>query len=479
MIRLFASCGLVVLAAGVVAAQPPSHVISLTVSATPAPTPALKYELLPRLRNCSPGNAALEYYRAALVRPAWPRDPKESKAQDDLIISWEAMPLDKLPVEDMRKFLAPYRQSLHALERGAHSERCDWEYTRILREQKFGALLPEVQAQRELIRYLRLSIWADLAENKFDDAIRGLQVSYRLAKDVGEGATMIQLLVGLALTAISNGTVEKFITRPNAPNLYWALSTLPRPFINPRPCFEGEAILFESLFPDVAELMKGPVSVERANVALENTFRMLHRLNDEGGPAAHPFAPVGLAKVLETQAPQARKQLVELGWAADVVERMPPAQVVLLRAVAVIRSLSDDQLKCFSLPYPRATKELGEVRLRANQLGQANDMDVFIKLFLLTLPASEKVYEAHSRMGRRLAGLRAVEAVRLHAATHNGTLPRSLDDVIVPVPLDPYTEKPFGYTVQGNTFTLDAPPVNGEPAHVGNSFQYQVTIRAK
>jgi hypothetical protein len=290
---------------------------------------------------------------------------------------------------------------------------------------------------------------------------------------------MIQLLVGLALTSISNNGVEKFITRPNAPNLYWALTTLPQPFINPRSSFEGEAILFESMFPDVAELMKGPVSAERATVALENTFRMLHRLADDGALAAPPFTQAGLAKVLETQAPQARKQLVELGWAADVVERMPPAQVVLLRAVAVIRSLSDDQLKCFSLPYPRATKELGAVRLRANQLGQANDSDVFIKLFLMTLPASEKVYESHSRVVRRLAGLRTVEAIRLHAAGNHGVLPKSLAEVSVPVPLDPYTEKPFGYTAQGNTFTLDAPPVNDEPAHVGNSFQYQVTIREK
>jgi hypothetical protein len=478
MSRLFASLALVALVAAVGAAQPPSHVIQLTVSATPAPTPALKYELLPRMRDRVPGNGALDYHRAYMLRPTWPRDPKESKAQDDMVIAWEEMPVEKLPVEDVRKFLASYKNTFRSLERGAWCERCDWEFARTLREQNYSAVLPEVQAQRELTRFLRLRIRADLAENKFDDAAVGLQTGFRLAKDVGEGPSMIHMLVGIALASIFEGSVESFVSRPVAPNLYWALTVLPRPFIEPRAALEGESILFHSMFPDLKELEAGPVSADRANVALEDTFRMLRRLADEpAGPAGDPFGKVGLAGYVALQAPAARKQLIELGRPAAEVEKMPPAQAVLLRGAAVIRLLSDDQVKCFSLPYPQATKELAAVRLRANQLGKANDTDVFIRLFLMTLPATEKVYEAHSRIGRRLAGLRAVEGIRLHSAGNNGMPPKTLAECIVPIPDDPYTGKPFAYTVDGNTLALDAPPTNGEPAHVGNSFRYEVTIR--
>ena len=69
--------------------------------------------------------------------------------------------------------------------------------------------------------------------------------------------------------------------------------------------------------------------------------------------------------------------------------------------------------------------------------------------------------------------------VRLYAAAHGGSLPKALSEVGVPVPDDPYTLKPFVYAADGNTFTLDAPPVNGEQAHAGNSYRYAVTIRAK
>src|SRR5688572_32546570 len=51
-----------------------------------------------------------------------------------------------------------------------------------------------------------------------------------------------------------------------------------------------------------------------------------------------------------------------------------------------------------------------------------------------SLPAVEKVYEAHARTARRIAALRVVEAIRLHAAVE-GKLPKALADVkVVPVP---------------------------------------------
>src|SRR5262249_55553557 len=45
-------------------AQPPPEPVRLTLRPAAAPSPALKYELLPELKDQSPGNAALVYYRA-------------------------------------------------------------------------------------------------------------------------------------------------------------------------------------------------------------------------------------------------------------------------------------------------------------------------------------------------------------------------------------------------------------------------------
>src|SRR5258708_31864704 len=44
------------------------------------------------------------------------------------------------------------------------------------------------------------------------------------------------------------------LERPDAPNLYWALSVLPRPLLNLRQEYETEQRLLEMEFPDMAEL---------------------------------------------------------------------------------------------------------------------------------------------------------------------------------------------------------------------------------
>src|SRR5262249_120816 len=209
------------------------------------------------------------------------------------------------------------------------------------------------------------------------------------------------------------------------------------------------------------------------------TFGMLRRFgaDEPGGEPGGAFSRLGLAGYVALQAPEARKQLIALGRPAAEIEKMPPAQVVLLRAGAVIRSLADHHRKSFPLPSPQARAELGRGRERANKI-KATEKDVFVQLFLLLVPATEKVHEAHSRLERRLAGLRAVEAVRLHAAANNGRPPKALSEITgVVVPDDPYTGKPFVYAADANTFTLEAPPTDGEQPNPANSFRYQVTIR--
>ena len=83
------------------------------------------------------------------------------------------------------------------------------------------------------------------------------------------------------------------------------------------------------------------------------------------------------------------------------------------------------------------------------------------------------------RLDQRIALLRHVEALRLYAAEHDGTLPAKLSEVSVPLPDDPFTGKPFRYEVTGNTAHLRGssaagrgkeprlqPPLRGDPPEV-------------
>jgi len=72
-----------------------------------------------------------------------------------------------------------------------------------------------------------------------------------------------------------------------------------------------------------------------------------------------------------------------------------------------------------------------------------------VKAGLLTVlaelqPSIINCLDVQMRLDQRVAALRVVEAIRLHAASHDGKLPEELNQVTeVPVPDDPATGKPF------------------------------------
>jgi hypothetical protein len=71
------------------------------------------------------------------------------------------------------------------------------------------------------------------------------------------------------------------------------------------------------------------------------------------------------------------------------------------------------------------------------------------------LPAILKVHLAQARIERKLAAQRVIEALRMHAAAHDGELPEKLDQVkVVPIPNDPGTGEPFEYKRDGKSATL-------------------------
>jgi hypothetical protein len=94
------------------------------------------------------------------------------------------------------------------------------------------------------------------------------------------------------------------------------------------------------------------------------------------------------------------------------------------------------------------------------------------------------IYVSLRSSQRKIAALRIVEAVRHHLALHGGTLPDSLDQIQeLPLPLDPLTDQPFQWTVDGNTATLKGPPLPsdvaklGSPTEVASVLEYRLHVK--
>jgi hypothetical protein len=463
-------------------AQPPALVKKLTVTAAAEPTPALKFTLMPSLMDRTPGNAALEYHRAFAAFPSGLSAADRSKAEEKAA-EWLKESPDRPPPPEVKKLLDDFGGALRHADRAARFDRCDWDLDARVRTDVMGTTTHEIGPMRDLGRYTAWRARAEIAAGKYDEAAQSLRTGFQMARHTAEVPMLIHLLVAAAIAQEQLDAVEAWVARPGSPNLYWALAGLPRPFADLRRSIEAEAG-----FPDtipwlgLKPLEQGPVTKEQAekvvvgwirNMIKSATPEELKQFGLEG-----PVGDLAVATVLTLRFPAAKKYLLAQGRPAKEVEAMPAAQVVYLYDLARFRELRDDQFKWFALPYPEAHAGLRKAAERRQKVLAENWNAPVLKTMALMLPALDKVHLAGTRTDRAVAALRAVEAVRLHAAANDGKLPSGLDLVkLVPVPNDPVTGQPFGYEVRENTFVLTGPPPAGEDPNPGNTLTYEVTVK--
>jgi len=146
---------------------------------------------------------------------------------------------------------------------------------------------------------------------------------------------------------------------------------------------------------------------------------------------------------------------------------------VAIHSLRRFKELQDDVFKWLSLPMPEARAGLAQSEKRLRSAIAKRDTLLLYSL----LPGMTKVFDAHCRLARRLAALRCLEAIRMHAKENKGKPPAKLEDIaLAPVPMDPVTGKSFEYFVRDQTIILKAPPPAQESANQSNSFTYEMTI---
>ena len=428
---------------------------SLKVTLHPAaePRPALKYQLLPTMPDLIPGNAAVYYGKVTAEQPVFrDRDFWEKVAK------WtNDSSLEELRRDEVLKQLQ-YRTVYHFLERGSRCQYCDWQLP--LGESEFySMLLPDVQQTRQFARFLVARARAEIAEGKYDDAIHTLAIGYALGRHVAEGETLVNGLVGMAICGIMSRRVQELIEQPDAPNLYWALSRLPRPLVDLDRAAQAEMNAVHWSFPELRDAESATQDAEYWRKALiEFWQKFVHYTDrDELWDSKRPEA---LTALCLKGYPMAKRVLVEQGMSPDRVEAMPAAQVVAVYTMRTYDEFRDDVFKWYYVPYWEARDKIREADRRVSE--SSREGREVIPLACVLLPAVGSARTAAARGDREIALLRVLEALRLYGDAHNGQLPETLDDVTeVSIPIDPVSGRPFSYELRGQTAVLEGPPVPG------------------
>jgi hypothetical protein len=442
---------------------PTETVIHLKVTAAPAPKPALRYQLLPELREMNPGNAIQAYMRCFMEQNNfW----YNQEAVDNRSKWWD-MPLRDLPLAQMR--VAGYGKGARPLvdaDFAARLDRADWQVLVKLRTEGIDLLVPEVQSMRLLVESLALRFRVEVAERRFDDAFVTAKTMFALARHMGEHPTLIGHLVGVAIATITIERLEEMLQQPGCPNLYWALTNLPDPLVDLRAGLQGERILLAKLLEALDE--REPMT----DVQLRKVVgRIRALLKGYGIPA---WQKKDVSQWLSTRTGNlahvsaARKRLVEFGLSDDRVKQFPPLQVVVVDEKLAYEVVRDEETKVMMLPYWQGQKTFA--------LSWPKKAGAEEGLFTAFASGPAKVRPAHARLQQRIGLLRCFEALRMYAAEHEGGLPMRLEDIKLPLPVDPFTGRSLAYRLaDGKASVRGTPPAGMERIAVYN-VRYEVTI---
>jgi hypothetical protein len=440
------------------AADPPpptETVIRLTVQPMAAPKPALKYQLLPELKEMSPGNPVLDYLKCFAEQQNF----FHSKAENDKRDKWTAAPLGDLPLKELHDY---GRGPLTRAGEAARLDNPDWQVLMKAKRDGPYLLLPEVQQMRSLSWCLQLRCRVQVAERDFDEAIVTLKTMLAMSRHMGEHVTVISDLVALAMANLAFRPIDEMIGQPGCPNLYWALTNLPTPFIDLRRAQQGERLITEPVFAGIdSTAAMSDAQLEKTVDSLDKIVKLDDKFKKDTRAWLDTRAKDG--NYVKT----ARKRLVEYGLEEKFVEAFPPLQVIILDEKREFEVRRDERIKWLALPYWKA--EPGMVDPGAAQA----ESDVLLGGLISFL----KVKKAQARVDQRIALLAHVEALRMYAADHEGKLPAKLDEIKLPLPDDPFTGKAFHYEVDGPTAIIKGTAPKGDEANAAFNVRYIVTIK--
>jgi hypothetical protein len=329
-------------------------------------------------------------------------------------------------------------------------------------------LIPEIQECRGYALLLRLKTRVQIADGDLQGAIDSLKTGYALARHVAQGQTFIHALVGMAIANTLGDQILELAQQPGAPNLYWALTSLPRPFIDLRPAREEEYSLVYLMYPELRNIQAERHPPEYWNRLLDKVAADVSQWNDD---AWKDYTKLTLAARSAQRYPEAKRSLIEAGRSPEEVAAMPVAQVVLLYTLQVYDEARDEVSKWLALPYWEAAP--GFDKFQAVAL--ATREQEIVPLFSVLASSTGALALAAARNERSFALLRTVEALRLYAAGHDGQPPKELADIVaVPVPSDPVTGKSFIYRAEEDKVVLEAPLLPGmEQRHYGMRYEVE------
>ena len=438
-------------------------IIKLSLSPAAEPIPALSYRLLPSCLDQKTGNAALLYSSAVDLCPEGDSEDIHEKIND-----WRDLPVDQLDRKEVEETLSTFSNCFRQIKLATQRNNCQWEMPV---EEGFFMLMPHLSGFRKIAMAMELQIKLYIADGEIDQAMEMLQEGFYMGRNIAEGPTIVQGLVGIAIEAVMLSEIENLIQAPDSPNMYWALTSLPDPLIDLHSSLQYEREVLFIEFPGLRDLESHVLTPAQALKIISDFINKIQSMNsDLNDQPLMNLLPVGWVMIHYSDA---KKFLAGKGYSQERIEAMPAAQAVLIYQKQQYLEFSDNMYKWFEIPYYQAQPYLQNSE---QQLSSLSNQGIKTNLFTILMPALYRVAFLQARLDRNIAMLRTIEAIRIFAAEHSGQIPESLDEITsVTIPIDPVTGKAFIYSrIDKLNARLEAPV---SPAESTDRPVYELTIK--
>ncbi len=485
MRRLFTLAAVILAAGPATADYPPSPdkdgVVRIALEVSPAkpPVPASKYNLYPEYRDQQPGNRVQGLLRTFAEQDDFFANKVRFEQRD----KWQRLPLAELPA-DVREqarvnsgmMYDKTTQFLGIADYAARFSRTEWNEYFDLRKDGINMLLPEVQKMRYLAAAIQLRLRGEIKAGEWPRAVESVKTIWGIAQALEQHPTFIGNLVGIAIYQIGLNGVEEMAGQPGCPSLFWALAAVPATPVDSRHGLEGTRVFPTATFQGLLDA-KGPLPPAELKAFLDLAAETVKSAGDReefqkypraAELMARPGAYFGRIREDAGRLAAMRKWLADRGAKAADIEVVPPAQLGLTASFLRFEELREELMKWYPLPYIQAKSGLQAADAAIQAAGKDDPLIPLLSVNAL------KVKTAETRLIQRTALLRAVEAVRLHAGA-TGQLPATLADTKLPLGDDPFTGKPFEYTLADGVATLRGANSTVEPA----KFVVEYTIRLR
>ena len=469
----------------------------LRVYPAAAPVPAFKYRLVPDPNDRVDGNAAIFYLKAmgffeqgntrealTMLERKWRKQAAEEDSDDYAPNTWADMAPESLPMEQVKEYLQLHGFQPSFLYDAARRTR--FEHDRAIEREPnpIGYLLPSIQEHRQLARVQNVRCRFAIAEGRIDDAIEIIGQMMMLGRHLGNDEFFVSNLVGAAIHSIGTEAGLVLSQQPDVPNLYWAIAACPNPAIDLSRAFATERkflLLQLPILKEVTETVQPPQFwadfTRRFTKTLNVSFNQISEAYG-GDDAVEEWDVFRVATVIAADYPVARDFLKKVAKISDEqLDRYPKAQVVFLAIVKYNEFANDEALKQFVLPVASrpADDESEWMKRWRPSFGRSNDIPDFSNSLLpvgdIFVPATQQVLASAASVEQQQRLWQTVEALRMTAAKNGGELPKSLDQLTVPAPLDPATNRPFEYKIEDGVASI-----RGSRIRPGYSYEIKLEL---